>query len=236
MNLEQRLVKIRGLLNVIQKNKSGYGYRYTSDDEILPIWQGGADKYGVILVPAIAADSVTTMPYTYTKLNKKTKEEEAVNSYLVYGPMSYTFKCIDNPEDSLTVPWYFCGEQSDPSQAFGGGLTYSQRYFILKFFQIATPEDDPDHYTTKRKNAMEKEDQELARSIAEEISETIQTALNQTKDEKKQNALREALIGVVKVYEKSGNPMKLRDPDKAADALEAVTAYLNNLQKKGTKE
>ena len=35
MNIYQKLARIRKQVEVIQKNKSGYGYKYVSEDEIL---------------------------------------------------------------------------------------------------------------------------------------------------------------------------------------------------------
>ncbi len=35
MNIYQKLAKIRKQVEVIQRNKSGYGYKYVSEDEIL---------------------------------------------------------------------------------------------------------------------------------------------------------------------------------------------------------
>ena len=35
LNLYQKLAKIRKQVEVVQKNKSGYGYKYVTDDELL---------------------------------------------------------------------------------------------------------------------------------------------------------------------------------------------------------
>ena len=35
LNIYQKLAKIRKQVEVIQKNKAGYGYKYVSEDEIL---------------------------------------------------------------------------------------------------------------------------------------------------------------------------------------------------------
>ncbi len=44
----------------------------------------------------------------------------------------------------ISVPWGMTGENSEASKALGSGLTYSHRYFLLKFFNINTDEDDAD--------------------------------------------------------------------------------------------
>lgn len=45
MNIYQKLARIRKQVEVIQKNKSGYGYKYVSEDEILAKISVFMDKY-----------------------------------------------------------------------------------------------------------------------------------------------------------------------------------------------
>ena len=46
------------------------------------------------------------------------------------------------------------GQQSDASQEFGSGLTYSSRYFLFKYFSIATSDADPDTLLKKQRAAL----------------------------------------------------------------------------------
>ena len=43
----------------------------------------------------------------------------------------------------MEVP-FFAGQQDDVSKAHGTALTYAERYFLMKFFNIPTDEDDAD--------------------------------------------------------------------------------------------
>ena len=82
--------------------------------------------------------------------------------------MLYTWVNDDNPSERIEVPWVTVGQQEDASQSFGSGLTYTYRYFLLKFFGISTVEDDPDSWRSKQKEAAEAESREIAdRTIAE---------------------------------------------------------------------
>ena len=67
LNLYQKLAKIRKQVEVVQKNKSGYGYKYVTDDELLAKITVGMDKYGVSLVPNIVPGTLKVEPYTYKK-------------------------------------------------------------------------------------------------------------------------------------------------------------------------
>lgn len=53
LNLVQKLAGIRKMVEVIRKNKSGYNYKYVSEDEILARVTAGMDKYHVLLYPGI---------------------------------------------------------------------------------------------------------------------------------------------------------------------------------------
>lgn len=53
LNLQQKLAKIRKMTEVIQKNKKGFNYRYTSIDEILARVTAGMNKYNVSLYPNV---------------------------------------------------------------------------------------------------------------------------------------------------------------------------------------
>ena len=67
LNLYQKLAKIRKQVEVVQTNKSGYGYKYVTDDELLAKITAGMDRYGVTLIPSIVPESLVVEPYTYKK-------------------------------------------------------------------------------------------------------------------------------------------------------------------------
>lgn len=177
MNIYQRLAKIRKQVEVIQRNKSGYGYKYVSEDEILARISGFMDKYSLSLIPSVVHTNTVVGPYHTLKTkvlqNKATGEtstyEEHVNEILVSADMIFTWVNNDNPNERIDVPWILVGHQTDGSQSFGSGLSYAMRYFLLKFFNIATPDDDPDKWRSKQKAASAAED----KMIADEIISTL---------------------------------------------------------------
>lgn len=183
MNIYQRLAKIRKQVEVIQRNKSGYGYKYVSEDEILAKISGFMDKYNLSLIPSVVHTNTVVEPYHTMKTkvlqNKATGEtstyEEHVNEILVSADMVFTWVNNDNPEERIDVPWILVGHQTDGSQSFGSGLSYAMRYFLLKFFNIATPDDDPDKWRSKQKAASAAED----KMIADEIISTFDTTVKE---------------------------------------------------------
>lgn len=233
--LIQKLAGIRKMVEVISKNKSGYNYKYVSEDEILARVTAGMDKYRVLLYPSIVPQTAEVSPYNYTKV-KNTKDgkriEENVNEVLVKADMTFTWINLDNPEDKLVVPWVIVGQQSDASQAVGSGLSYLHRYFLLKFFQIATPDDDPDNWRSKKLQATEEEDRAVVSVMIDEIDELVSNYLNGFKDEEELKAARTNLTAVVKEHVKdkkgkpSGNYRTVTNMKIATDVLEAVKKFV----------
>jgi len=166
------LAKIRKPVEVLQKNKAGYGYRYVTEDLILAKITGLMDKLGVSLIPNIVAGTTNVVPYHYVKtkiLKSGEVVSENVNEILVHADMEWHWVNNDNPEDRVVVPWTLVGQQGDASQAFGSGLSYSSRYFMLKYFNVATSEDDPDNWRSMQKEAEQAENREVAAAIVDQI-------------------------------------------------------------------
>ena len=101
-----------------------------------------------------------------------------------------------NPEERVDVPWVTIGQQADSSQAFGSGLTYSMRYFLLKYFNIVTPDDDVDNWRSKQRAAEAAEDLAIAKQIIEELDKDVKAFL--TKNPDKSDAVKELMSKYVK--------------------------------------
>lgn len=144
MNLYEKLVEIRKEVINFSKDTEGYGYKYVSGSQAIAKIRDKMDELGIILVPGVG-DTITS---TYDYINSKGKE---CTDHVVSGDMSYTWINAEEPSETLTVPWKIYGAQDDISKAFGSGLTYSERYFILKFFQAPTDDADPDNRDTSNR-------------------------------------------------------------------------------------
>lgn len=181
MSLHQKLEEIRKLVEVIQKDQDGYGYKYTSISEILAKLKAGMDTYHVSLVPEFDRSGERLIqPFTYKSYSKGVEKE--VTEFFMYADVKYTWINNDNPAETIVVPWTITGSQADPSQATGSALTYSLRYFLTQYFQIATPEDDPDNWRSKKKEAEDSENIDAAKVIIAEFDKTVRTYLESNKD------------------------------------------------------
>ncbi|KAA1803617.1 hypothetical protein FXB61_005731 [Bacillus cereus] len=144
MNLWQKLVAIRKEIDVFKKNGKSYGYDYVTGSQILHKIKKNMDELQVILMPKMGEHK--TWQYSYK--NQKGRE---ITDFVIEGDGFYEWINAEKPEERETIPWKFFGQQDDVSKAYGSALTYSERYFLLKFFGIPTDEDDADAKNTKGK-------------------------------------------------------------------------------------
>lgn len=219
LNLYQKLAKIRQAVEVVQKNKEGYGYSYVTDDELLSKITGKMDKLGVSLIPAIVPGTMEVSPYTYqkTKYDSKLKEyrTETVNEILVQADAVYTWVNNEEPSQRIEVPWGLVGQQADASQSFGSGLTYTYRYFLLKYFGVSTVEDDPDSWRSKQREAEEEETRLLAEGIIDEVDKQIKLFVADHPEK------RDAVTKLVTRFVKSGNYRQIKEPALATKLAES---------------
>ena len=205
LNLVEKLAKIREMVEVLRKNKSGFNYKYVTEDEILARVAAGMKKYGVSLVPRIVPGTLSVEPYHYVKTkNTKGGEQlkEDINEILVHAEMTFTWVNNDDLDETIVINWAFVGQQSDASQAFGSALTYANRYFLMKYFQIATPDDDPDKWRDKKEEAEQEAEMAVTRQIITKIDAHVRGYLDLNSNSE---SARKALSDTIKKYVKNGN-------------------------------
>jgi hypothetical protein len=143
LNIYQKLVEIRKNIVGLDKDSQSFGYEYVSGTQILRKIKGKMDELGVVLEPHVLDQAHETYDYV-----AKGKEK---TDFIVTGKMNYVWVNADKPEEKIVIPWEYMGQQDDISKAFGSGLTYSERYFLMKYFGIPTDGDDPDKNNTSDK-------------------------------------------------------------------------------------
>lgn len=216
LNIYQKLAKIRKQVEVMRKDTKAYGYNYVKEEDILAKITAFMERYDLSLVPTIVPGSTEVNPYSYKKTKTTQKGdiyEENVNEVLVSADMVWTWVNNNNPEERITIPWTMVGQQSDASQSFGSGLTYSSRYFLLKYFNISTSNDDPDKWRSKQREAEAAEDKMIAAQIIEQIDKTIKAFLAGNADK------REEVKALVQRYVKNGDYFAITESTLAARLL-----------------
>jgi hypothetical protein len=230
LTLLEKLAKIRGLVEVMEQSKKGYNYKYVPEDEILAKVLAGMEKYNISLVPSIVQGTNRVVLNNYNNISfakSGDKIEKTVSEIFVYGDMVYTWYNNSDRNDKLEVPWFFVGHQDDASKAFGSGLSYSSRYFLLKYFNVATvADDDADQWYAKKKEAEDAENNRILNGLIEKIGELSKAYCG--KDEKKRKAITDFFESVITVNgSPTANFAKIKDLEMAAEVLRKTEEYIN---------
>lgn len=217
LNLFQKLAKIRAQVDVMKKTRSGYGYKYTPLEDILARITVLMTKYGVSLLPAVREGTAQVDIRSYKKAKfTKTGEmyEEDAAEYIVRADTSYQWVNDDNPNEAITVPWIIVGAQADPSQAFGGGMSYGFRYFLTNYFQISQTDTDLEQWRKKKLEAEEAEDKAIAAELIATLDTLIKSYLanNPTSSE--------TVKDFISKYVKNGNYFAITESALAGKLLE----------------
>jgi hypothetical protein len=142
MNIHQKLIEVRKTIKGFSKDTKGFNYSYVSGNQILRAIKDKMDELGILLIPEVDYDTLSWCKHEYTNIKGQDKLD-----FIIQGKMTYKWVNAESPaEDYINVPWLMVGQQSDDiSKAVGTALTYNERYFLLKFFNCPTDEDDPDN-------------------------------------------------------------------------------------------
>ncbi|ELD8170536.1 ERF family protein [Staphylococcus pseudintermedius] len=142
LNLYQKIADVKANIDGFTKDTKGYNYTYVSGSQVLHRIRNKMIEHNLLLVPKTSKENYKQIEVT--RFNKKANREVTVTEFIVEMKLEYTWINGDKPEEQLIVPFYSVGQQDDVSKAHGTALTYAERYFLMKFFNIPTDEDDAD--------------------------------------------------------------------------------------------
>lgn len=142
LNLYQKIADVKANIDGFTKDTKGYNYNYVSGSQVLHRIRNKMIENNLLLVPKTSEENYQQVQVT--RFNQKAKREITTSEFVVEMKLTYVWINADKPEEQLEVPFYSVGQQDDVSKAHGTGLTYAERYFLMKFFNIPTDEDDAD--------------------------------------------------------------------------------------------
>lgn len=234
MNLHQKILKIADMAGVLQKTKEGYGYKYVPEEDIQAKVTAGLQKYGVMLYDSIIPGTFRVQPIHYEKWDPKIKGMKPVNEVIVSAEVTYTWVDVDDPTQRVETTWALVGQMEDAAQAFGAGLTYGNRYYLMKQLQLATSESDPDNYRCKQKQAENYEQEAAEKAAAEELAKHVKSVVDAGSQLIKTGMDKKDMMAIVARHnDGNGNPSGIQSVE-IADAI--LADFTELLKKKETKE
>lgn len=142
MNLRQKLFAIQKECDAFIKDAQSHNHDFVSGTSILKKIRAQMDVLGLMLETHVTGDPIHN--FETHVLKDKYDKPKPVTFTRISIPVDMVWYDIESDE-SHRVPWRIEGEHdNDLAQAFGSGLTYSERYFLSKYFKVPTDKDDPD--------------------------------------------------------------------------------------------
>jgi hypothetical protein len=128
MTLHQKLLEVQKTVNYLQAAKEGHQYKYVGSSDVLAPIRNAMDEQGLLLFAEITSHATEGGKQRFTELGVR-----------------FTWVNADNATEREAFDWY--GQGLDTGEkGVGKALTYAEKYFLLKFFHIATDKDDPDRF------------------------------------------------------------------------------------------
>lgn len=141
LNIYQKLLKIQEEIKGLAKDKdtaspeNKKGYKYVTGDKVLDNIKPIMNAYGLILKQEILSIENVRQDYT-TRYGVKAE---------ILSKVMMRFTWVDCESGEKDENLFGANGQNDWDKGVGSALTYGERYFLLKFFHIATDEDDIDN-------------------------------------------------------------------------------------------
>lgn len=146
MNIYQKLIEVRKAVPYLKKEAEGYQFKYTSSSQVLGNLRAAMDEQGLLLIPKVADKKVTID--VFDKIDGRGNSKRTVD-YFTEIDVTFTWVNAEKPDEQIECPWYGQGVDTAGEKGVGKALTYAEKYFMLKFFNIATDKDDPDSFQNK---------------------------------------------------------------------------------------
>lgn len=146
LNLYQKLVQVRKQVPYIQKTGEGYGYSYATEYDILSKIREKMDELNVFLeIDMVSLENIDVC---------EIKNKVVHNIPGVKATFEFMWINADNPTENIKKKLIVQDSESGISTV-GGLMTYANRYFLYKFFSVATDKMDPDSIENSRKKEIE---------------------------------------------------------------------------------
>jgi len=145
-NIYSKLLKIQQKINGLGKDKTGNNYKYVTGDKLLGEVKPMMNELGLLLKQEVISIENVRQDYVVavSKDLPNGKPKSEINSKVM---MRFTW--IDCETGEKDVNLFGANGQNDWDKGVGSALTYGERYFLLKYFHIATDEDDIDNSDSK---------------------------------------------------------------------------------------
>lgn len=135
MNLYEKLLEMQRRVDAVVKDGKNVSdkYDFASDENVLDTFRPLMDEFSLLLIPSVGSVSV-----------REGTTRSGTARFLTEMHFNMIWHDVESGEE-LIVPWYAQGVDLAGEKGVGKAATYGEKYFLLKFFHVATKKDDPDN-------------------------------------------------------------------------------------------
>lgn len=149
MNLFQKLIEVRKDVPYLQKDSQmtqGQSYKYNSSSQVIGAVRTKLDEMKVLLITKIVDKRVHMDTIEFEEVKNGASKPKRTTTYFTELDLMMVWVNGDDPSEQLEIPWYGQGIDTAGEKGVGKALTYAEKTFILKQFNIATDHMDVDAF------------------------------------------------------------------------------------------
>lgn len=172
MSIYKKLLQLQKSVKALGKDAKGQSYEYVSGSKLLFYVRPKMDELGLLLKQEII--SVENHREDYQTRNGAKSE--------MFCSVDMRFTWVDVETGETDVNLFHANGMNGWDKGLGSALTYAERYFILKYFHIATDEDDVDALIRDDAEAAEKpktKSRAKSKKTEEAVDNILLDALNE---------------------------------------------------------
>ena len=165
MEIYKALLAVKSKLPYLQKSTKSFQYNYNSPSQVLAAVNPLLIENNLFLKTEVV-NVKTERICTGTQFDKNLQKVVEKWETLYQVELLYTFVHTESGETDVNR--FFASGLNNDEKGFGSALTYGERYFLLKFFNIACDSDDPDAFQQKQLSKEEIAEIQAKQKIEEE--------------------------------------------------------------------
>lgn len=165
MNIYKKLLIVKKAVPYLQKDKAkgnGLQYSYVTPGAVLSTINPLLNDNGLFLKSEVLK-CTTSRIFAKKKYidvyNMGQKESVLIDVHETLFDLDLKFTFVDTEDGELAEFSFSASGVNGDEKGLGSALTYAERYFLLKTFNIPTDDDDPDAFQNKH---MSEEDKKTA--------------------------------------------------------------------------
>lgn len=149
MNIYQKLIEVRKEVPYLQKDSQmtqGQSYKYNSSSQVIGAVRKKLDELNILLITKIIDKRVHMDTVEYEEAKNGLTKPKRTTTYFTELDLMMVWVNGDDPAEQIEIPWYGQGIDTAGEKGVGKALTYAEKTFILKEFNIATDQMDVDAF------------------------------------------------------------------------------------------